>query len=147
MGLMIAEVNGRGIVHFWVQDWAEDYWTGEATGLPSIPVARDWGRLSGTNDADLVINTIKMIPDEKMDIAEHLASYVSKETGQRIWDASTPIKWRRGTPEELAQWDAEDRLNLGDVSRGWKVIDSVETATEDKDFFRRWYHNGFCQFR
>jgi len=33
---------GRGIVHFWVQDWAEDYWTGEATGLPSIPVARDW---------------------------------------------------------------------------------------------------------
>jgi hypothetical protein len=76
-----------------------------------------------------------MIPDEKMDIAEHLASYVSKETGQRICDASTPIKWRRGTPEELAQWDAEDRLNLCDVSRGWKVIDRVETATEDKDLF------------
>ena len=98
MGLMIAEVNGRGIVHFWVQDWAEDYWTGEATGLPSIPVARDWGRVSRTNDADLVITTIKMIPDEKMDIAEHLASYVSTETGQRIWDASNHADPASSTP-------------------------------------------------
>ena len=38
-------------------------------------------------------------------------------------------------PRRTRAMGPEDRLNLYDVSRGWKVIDRVEKATEDKDLF------------